>query len=207
MITIRRAELVESLAIGSAQARAFYDDPLQAWAVPDASRRLELLQAMFELITRVISIPLGESYVDVGLGTAAFWVPPGRWGEPVAPEARDALRVLDGQLSSEITHRFAVANEVMHAAHPTEPHWYLQGLGTDPGVQRTGLGSAVLQPVLQRADATGVPCYLESTKATNVAFYERHGFSVLSTLDIAEEGPTLWAMWREPRVTQRESLG
>lgn len=198
MFTIRRAQLNESPVIGAAQARAFYDDPLQAWAIPDAGRRLALLTAMFELITAVISIPLGESYVDGDLASAAFWVPPGRWGEVPTLEAREALRALEGQLSSDITRRFALANEVMHAAHPSEPHWYLQGLGTDPSRQRSGLGSAVIQPVLRRADATRMPCYLESTKADNVAFYERHGFRAVATLDIAESGPTLVAMWREP---------
>ena len=198
MTTIRRARLDESSVIGAAQARAFNDDPLQSWAIPNADHRLALLTAMFELITAVISIPLGESYVDDDLASAAFWVPPGRWGEAPTLEARAALRSLEGQLDSDITRRFAVANEVMHAAHPSESHWYLQGLGTDPSRQRTGLGSAVMQPVLQRADATSTPCYLESTKADNVAFYERHGFRVSATLDIAESGPTLVAMWREP---------
>ena len=198
VFTIRRAELNDSPTIGAVQGRAFCDDPLQAWAIPDSQHRLELLTTMFELITRVISIPLGESYVDEQLGTAAFWVPPGRWGEPITSEAGEALRALDGQLTSDIRNRFAKANEVMHAAHPTESHWYLQGLGTDPHRQGAGLGSAVLQPVLDRADATSVPCYLESTKADNVGFYERHRFQVVETLEIPGGGPTLWAMRREP---------
>jgi GNAT superfamily N-acetyltransferase len=83
--------------------------------------------------------------------------------------------------------------------HPEEPHWYLQGLGTDPPRQGEGLASAALEPVLARCDADGVPAYLESTRERNVAFYERHGWTVTGTIDVPEGGPRLWAMWREPQ--------
>ena len=202
MHTIRRAELDDSEAIGAMQARAFFDDPLQAWALPDATTRFALLDSMFSLLTRLLSVPMGESYTDTTLSTAAFWVPPGRWGEALSAEARSALTVLDMQLERSTTRRFAVANEVMHAAHPSEPHWYLQGLGTLPERQGEGFGAAVIAPVLSTADHDRVPCYLESTKARNVAFYERQGFVVTQTIEVPEGGPTLWAMWREPQALE-----
>ena len=49
-------------------------------------------------------------------------------------------------------------------------------LGVEPDAQGQGLGSQVLRPMLDRCDSEGVPAYLESSKATNVPFYERHGF-------------------------------
>lgn len=200
MHTIRRLETADSDAVGAMQARAFFDDPLQAWALPDATTRLGLLETMFTLLTRVMSVPMGESFADATLSTAAFWVPPGRWGEPLNDETRAALSVLDGQLERSTTRRFAAANEVMHAAHPSEPHWYLQGLGTEPDRQGQGLATAVLAPILARADLEQTPCYLESTKLRNVAFYERQGFTVTQTIAVPDGGPTLWAMWRSPRT-------
>ena len=71
--------------------------------------------------------------------------------------------------------------------------------GTDPDHQGQGLASAVMQPVLTRCDAEGVPAYLESTKERNVGFYEGHGFVVRSEEQIPLGGPQLWLMWREPR--------
>jgi GNAT superfamily N-acetyltransferase len=84
-------------------------------------------------------------------------------------------------------------------AHPREPHWYLAVLGTDPRRQHRGVGSALLAPILARCDADRVPAYLESSKRTNVPFYERHGFRVVGELAI-QGGPVIWRMLRAVRA-------
>jgi GNAT superfamily N-acetyltransferase len=64
-------------------------------------------------------------------------------------------------------------------------------------VQRRGLGSELLQPVLARCDAEQKLAYLETARAENLPFYARHGFRVVHVLD--EPGfPKLWLMLREP---------
>jgi ribosomal protein S18 acetylase RimI-like enzyme len=78
-------------------------------------------------------------------------------------------------------------------------HWYLPTLGVDPPRQGQGVGSALIQPVLSRADAEGLLCYLETETAGNVAFYERHGFEVVVEDDLPRGGPHFWTMKREPK--------
>jgi ribosomal protein S18 acetylase RimI-like enzyme len=88
----------------------------------------------------------------------------------------------------------------MERRHPREkPHWYLAVLGTDPSAQGQGLGSAVLQPVLERCDTDGIGAYLESSKERNIDFYARHGFRVTGKIRLPR-GPTMWPMWRDPRT-------
>ncbi len=87
--------------------------------------------------------------------------------------------------------------------HPKEPHWYLATLGTAPERQGQGVGAALLQPVLDRADEDGMPAYLESSKERNVPFYARFGFEVVEELHSKASGPPMWRMWREPRVPER----
>jgi GNAT superfamily N-acetyltransferase len=74
----------------------------------------------------------------------------------------------------------------------------LSGIGTDPPAQGTGVGTALMQSRLTQCDATGLPAYLESSKESNVPFYERHGFQVTKEITIPGGGPKLWLMWREP---------
>jgi ribosomal protein S18 acetylase RimI-like enzyme len=72
-------------------------------------------------------------------------------------------------------------------------------LGTAAGSQGKGVGSAVLAPVLKRCDEDGIGAYLESSKESNIAFYNRHGFEVTRELPLPSGGPSVWLMWREPK--------
>ena len=84
--------------------------------------------------------------------------------------------------------------------HPFEPdHLHLALLGVVPDHQGTGIGSALLRSVLDRADREGTPAYLEATSDRNRALYERHGFVALRQLQVLD-CPPLTAMWREPQV-------
>jgi GNAT superfamily N-acetyltransferase len=78
---------------------------------------------------------------------------------------------------------------------PPEPHWYLQLLATHPDWQRRGLGAALMAVMFERADAEGLPCYLETETIDNVAYYRRHGFEVRSEWDVPT-GPHMWGMLR-----------
>ena len=83
-------------------------------------------------------------------------------------------------------------------AHPSEPHYYLAVLGTEPELQGGGIGSALMRPVLDMCDRDEVPAYLESSKERNIAFYARHGFRVTREMKLPK-GPPVWLMWRDPR--------
>jgi GNAT superfamily N-acetyltransferase len=193
---IRAVRSDDVVPLAATQARAFYDDPLQVWALPDESTRLDVLTRLFEMMIRVVSLPLGESYTDDTRSVGALWAPPNRW--LVDPETAVALEPMSAIVADRLPW-LRRCWEAISSVHPAEPHFYLSGLGTDPPLQGQGLGSAALMPVLTRCDAEGFPAYLESTKERNLAFYERHGFVVSGTMDIPLDGPTLWTMWREPQ--------
>ena len=176
-------------------ARAFWDDPLQVWAFPDDTTRLERLDGMFSLQIRQSSIPLGESYTDASRERRVLDATRSRAARCLGTAVDGALVPIVGDAIS----RIRAAYLVMMDAHPTESHFYLAGLGTDPDRQGIGLGSAVMAPVLERCDADGIPAYLESTKERNVLFYEHHGFAVTGTITPAPDGPTMWCMWRAPQ--------
>ena len=82
--------------------------------------------------------------------------------------------------------------------HP-EPHYCLELMGTDPAQQGRGLGAALIEPMVERADDEGVGMYLESSKESNVPYYKRFGFKVTRELQHRRNGPSMWLMWREQR--------
>jgi hypothetical protein len=52
--------------------------------------------------------------------------------------------------------------------------------------------------VLQKADESRLPCYLETDKPEDVVFYQKHGFQVLETFSV-KDSPPLWTMKRAAR--------
>ena len=73
-------------------------------------------------------------------------------------------------------------------------------LAADLDRQGQGIGSACMRPILERADAEAMPCYLESSCERNVPLYERNGFRVTEVVDLPDDGPAIWLMWRAPRA-------
>jgi ribosomal protein S18 acetylase RimI-like enzyme len=198
---IRKLTTDDVDTVAGAMARAFFDDPLQVWIFPDDADRLVRLERMFALQIRYSSLPLGESYTDPSRSCGAFWMPPGEaLPEDDLTESAGPLTAIVG---ADALTRLNAAFTVMRDAHPSAPHFYLAGLGTDPPRQGQGLGSAAIAPVLARCDRDRTPAYLESTKERNVAFYERHGFRVTSTIAAPPDGPPMWLMWRDPLVDER----
>jgi len=202
MVAIRRMQHADIDAVARSQARAFEHDPLQIWTFPDDAQRRVRLEQMFLLGLPAMSMRHDEAYVDDSCAVAALWMPPGTWDTPLPRAAIATLEPLLIVLGRDAIDRQRRANDAMARVHPREPHWYLQGLGTDPVCQGRGYATAALAPVLAQADAAGQPAYLESTKPQNVPFYEHRGFRVTGTIEIPSDGPTLYAMWRDP-VTRR----
>ena len=76
---------------------------------------------------------------------------------------------------------------------PDEPHWYLPFIGVRPEAQGRGMGAHLLELGLDRADADGMPAYLEATSRRSVPLYSRHGFKVIGVVN-APEYPEIFAM-------------
>jgi ribosomal protein S18 acetylase RimI-like enzyme len=88
--------------------------------------------------------------------------------------------------------------DAMEKHHPHARHYYLAFIAAAPRLQGMGLGSAILEATLKRADEAGLPAYLENSNPRNTALYERHGF--VRQQNIAPRGaPPLIAMWRAER--------
>jgi GNAT superfamily N-acetyltransferase len=186
---------IESLA--DVLQAAFFDDPVSTWLLPGESSRSRRLARFFAIFLRRHYLPMRAVWTTTDQAGAAMWSPPGHWRIPLAEAVRTAPSLL--RVGGRHALRAIRTAEQIERRHPREPHWYLGVLGTNPPRQGTGVGSALLQPVLERCDREGVPAYLESSKESNIPFYGRHGFEVTGEIVIPAGGPTLWTMWRDPR--------
>jgi predicted GNAT family N-acyltransferase len=90
-------------------------------------------------------------------------------------------------------------DELMKTVHPTEPHWYLFAIGSDPTVRGAGFGQALMHSRIDRCDAEHAPAYLEATKQETVPYYMRFGFEATGEIEAPDGGPSMDPMWRAPR--------
>ncbi|HEX9903351.1 MAG TPA: GNAT family N-acetyltransferase [Propylenella sp.] len=105
---------------------------------------------------------------------------------------------LEASLPPERLGLLAAGMAIQSEMHPREPHWYLPWMGVVPEAQGMELGSALLRIGLSRADADGLPAYLEATSRRNAALYARHGFKAIGVVE-APGYPQIIAMWRPAR--------
>ncbi len=187
---------------GAVLGRAFFDDPLLSYILPDDARRARPL-TWFMTRGAHYGHKYGEVHTTPGaVAGTAVWLPP---GEPAVTAARmltTGLLMAPLHFGMGALGRFLGATgfyEKLHKQYAPEPHWYLMVLGVDPPRQGQGVGGALIAPMLERADASGVPCYLETNKARNVLFYQRHGFAVCEEGVMPGDGPQYWTMKRAAR--------
>jgi len=194
---VRPATVAELPAITEAMARAFYDDPIFSWFLPDDSKRQKALRLMFATLGRKVYFPKGELYTVDGNQAAAMWAPPDKWKLSIGQQ----IGLLPAMLRAMgmRTPTMLRALTLMEKKHPKELHYYLAVLGTDPSMQGKGLGSALLEQTLQRCDEEGLGAYLESSSMGSRALYYRHGFKEVEELTF-QDSPPFWLMWREPKA-------
>jgi GNAT superfamily N-acetyltransferase len=184
-------------------ARAFFDYPAWTWMAPDEAQRHELMPWYMRMSMR-FGLLNGETYTTAPttLGVAA-WEPPGSHDTGESdPEAEAMWDALPGRMGAQGHARFQAMIEVQRPIREQisggNPVWYLAWLGVDPAAQRGGVGAALLAHMFARADASSVPCLLETEKQANVPYYERHGFAVVASGTLPLDGPGFWTMLRRP---------
>jgi GNAT superfamily N-acetyltransferase len=183
-----RSQIVKTLC------RAFFDDRIYRWLVPDDAQRRRSAAIFYSHFVDACW-PHGAVYAAGAGAGAALWIPPGKelvTGEQAETFMRDLLASVEDDAASA---RMALLFQMLDDNHPADACWYLAFMGVDPSAQGQGLGTRLLAAVLTQADRDQVPAYLEASCPENRRLYERHGFQTMRELTVADS-PAIYAMWR-----------
>jgi hypothetical protein len=129
---VRSITFQDAPPVADVLARAFADDPVVAWSIPDPSWREARSPEHFSVILDLY-LPKGHVYADARLRSAALWAPP----EDRQVRASQIVRLLP-RLARLYRHRLplVLAGLVrVQRIQSDEPCWYLAYLGTDPDHQ------------------------------------------------------------------------
>jgi GNAT superfamily N-acetyltransferase len=188
---IRRAAPSEKADVLASLSAAFENDPAARGLYPLAT---DYQQHFPSFVESFAGIAFADGIVERtadGMGIA-LWLPPG-----IEPDPITLIAHLQSTIEDLRRNEILAGIKTQARLHPHEPHWYLPFIGVRPEAQGQRLGGYLLQHGLRRADAEGLPAYLEATSARSARLYHRHGFEVIGVVD-EPHYPRIFAMWRHP---------
>jgi GNAT superfamily N-acetyltransferase len=192
---IRGATPADVEVLTRALAAAFEDDPIFGWLLADRRRRHDRLLRFFALELGDVVLPTGTVWMSPEGSGACLELPPGGWRMPLRTQALHAPQFT--AVFGRALPRALVTITQMERRHLREPHLYVPYVGVAPEAQGAGLGTRLLGRTVERADAAGLPTYLEATSEQNAALYARLGFEHLGAFTVLGS-PPLWPMRRPP---------
>ncbi|HVC69555.1 MAG TPA: GNAT family N-acetyltransferase [Acidimicrobiales bacterium] len=192
MVSVRLARTVDRGRVIASVAAAFAHDPAWSFLCGDDYDRLapQFAGALFD--TRVGS---GHVWVTDDLASVAMWDPPGKVPSSQSERLWKAYRAVAGEAAWQ---RLSEYESAIDKVRPATTYWYLGVLATHPDRHGQGLASAVIAPILGRADSDGLTCCLETSTERNRQFYGRRGFSEVTDIHVAS-GPPTWWLCRAPQ--------
>ena len=206
IVALRERDL---LAAAAALARAFQDDPLQTYVFPDPAERVARSPGHFAPLLRY-GLKFGEVLTTAGSPAgAAVWLGPDAWevtAERAAAAGLDELPIAIGAAAAERFFSVLAVVDPYHHRDVPSAHWYVMVVGVAPEARGSGVGRALLQPMIDRAEAAGQPCYLETAQPNNVSFYEHLGFRRLVETVEPQSGLRLWTFRRDSSVPQAAAV-
>lgn len=196
-ISVTRLSPLQSEQLVQVLTRAFHDDPVFQFLLPDERTREKRLGWLFRSSLRY-GLSIGEVYATEAVGGGAIWIGPESREFSFRQLLRTGLLAAPFRLGWGPFRRLLTLTAVLDEAHKQampDRHWYLMVLGVDPTRQGQGLGGQLLQSGLRPVDLAQLPCYLETFEEANLPFYETHGFRVVSQRQVPH-GPRFWSMRR-----------
>jgi GNAT superfamily N-acetyltransferase len=164
----RRAGPADIGALTQLFVAAFLNDPVFNWTARTGPKRAAALEQFFFWLLHERAIPAGEVWMSDDGATCAAWLPPDTTTQPSG--FFEQLRLLPIYVRfcgfARLKSGSAMA-KAMEENHPHERHFYLPFMAVAPRLQGMGLGSAILETTLKRADSAGMPAYLENSNPRN----------------------------------------
>ncbi len=193
---VRLAEQRDVPRIAATLTIALADSRWTRWALPDDGR-MQRLTRLTELDAGHRGVATRTAWVTDDVTAVAVWEPPGG----TVPLPTDVAAALARELPYLAADRWPVVAgtaDLVTAARPTDPHWWLAYLGVRPTARRRGLAAAVLAPALVRCDAEGIPAAAAVYSWANVRFLRGFGFEVTFTGRTTDDELPVWVLVRQP---------
>ena len=183
--------------------RSFNDYPIFKYIIPDPEYRKAKLRYLCHFLLS-LGIAKGEVIGPSNkMEGVSIWLPPkGSKSSSMDPIRAGLLNLLVHVKLGTIS-RFIEVGKIkgkMRAEIIKGQYHSCDMIGVDPLLQRQGFGCKMIEAKLLDFDREEMPCYLETSKHENIAYYERFGFSQINEYKIHDVG--VFCLNRDPNATR-----
>ncbi|MFX1451176.1 MAG: GNAT family N-acetyltransferase [Promethearchaeota archaeon] len=186
---------------GKMLARAFEDNPIFIYLIPDTIERKNKLRYIFEFIIHY-GVLYGEVYApSSNLEGVAAWLPSEKAYKTIKrmilSGGENVLKKLGRDFYVKKSKPLEDWTDSIHKRLAPFRHWYLEPLGVDPKFQGKGNASILLKAMLVRVDQEQLPIFLITNLEKNVQIYQHFGFKILEQATFPGTNWRNWFMLRD----------
>jgi len=181
-------------------SKAFCQDPIFRYLIPDTKQRLKTLNHYFQHVIKY-GLHYGEVYSSPNLEGISIWLPPNNSSHTRWKAIRTGALVLPLKVKWKyltLQNKIYKFTDNLHKKLVPYPHWYLSLIGVGPNHQGKGVGQHLLSTTINRIDLECKPIYLETNKEKNVEIFKRFGFRILKKVIVPGTEIFHWSLLRNP---------
>jgi len=177
--------------------KAFFNEALAAYILPNENERKRLLPEHFNVLLRHAGNNRYRTADEIN-GVCVWHKANGEPSEYSIPLALGRDLAILGEPALNRYMQVLMKMEALRQRESPFPHYYLTLLAVDPSQQRRGIGSKLIKPMLQKASHEKLPCYLWTNQPSSLDFYKLHGFKIVTKVLDTCSAITFWSMLRQP---------
>lgn len=180
---MRRASLEEKDLVVDILTQSFESNQSVNYIVNQDKKRLERIRALMDYSFDVCSL-FGDVFISDDKKACALIVYPDKKKTNLKSALLD-LKLITQCIGAKNIKKALAREALIKRIQPKELMTYLWFIGVNLADQNKGIGSKMLQSVIDHSTQNKRPIYLETSTVRNLPWYDKYGFKIYSEQDLS----------------------